>query len=57
MDSWAVRSHQRAARARQKGFSTDEILPIEAPQADGSVLTVDQDQAVREDATAEGMAG
>ena len=31
-------------------------MPIEAEQADGTVITVDTDQAVREDATLEGMA-
>ena len=56
LDSWGAQSHQRATRARREGFFEGEILPIEAEQADGSVLKVDQDQAVREDATAEGMA-
>ncbi|MFO7984460.1 MAG: acetyl-CoA C-acetyltransferase [Desulfatiglandaceae bacterium] len=56
MDQWGVRSHQLAAQARAEGFFKDEILPIEAVQDDGSVLTVDQDQAVRQDATLEGMA-
>jgi acetyl-CoA C-acetyltransferase len=57
IDRWGAQSHQRAARARGEGFFDEEILPIEAEQADGKTLTVDQDQAVREDATAEGMAG
>lgn len=56
MDRWGARSHQLAAKARQEGFFKDEILPIEAEQADGSVLKVDTDQAVRDDATFEGMA-
>jgi acetyl-CoA C-acetyltransferase len=56
MDRWGARSHQRAAKAQAEGFFEDEILPIEAEQADGSVLTVKTDQAVRQDATAEGMA-
>ena len=56
LDRWGAQSHQRAAKARAEGFFNDEILPIEAEQADGKTLTVDQDQAVREDATAEGMA-
>jgi acetyl-CoA C-acetyltransferase len=57
IDRWGARSHQRAAKARGEGFFDEEILPIEAEQADGKTLTVDQDQAVREDATVEGMAG
>jgi len=57
MDKWGVRSHQLAAKAQAEGFFDDEILPIDAPQDDGTVLTVDKDQAVRQDATMEGMAG
>lgn len=57
MDEWGVRSHQRAAAARQSGFFHDEILPIEAPQADGSTLLVETDQSIRDDATLDGMAG
>jgi acetyl-CoA C-acetyltransferase len=51
MDRWGVRAHQRAAKAQNEGFFKEEILPIEAMQADGSTLLVDRDQAVREDAT------
>jgi acetyl-CoA C-acetyltransferase len=57
IDRWGARSHQRAAKARAEGFFDEEIFPIEALQADGKTLTVNQDQAVREDATVEGMAG
>jgi acetyl-CoA acyltransferase len=56
MDAWGARSHQLAAKAQADGFFAGEILPIEAVQADGTVMTVDKDQAVRTDATAEGMA-
>jgi acetyl-CoA C-acetyltransferase len=56
IDSWGARSHQLASKARSEGFFVDEILPIEAEQADGTVMTVDTDQAVRDDATLEGMA-
>jgi len=57
MDKWAVRSHRLAAKAQEEGFFDDEILPIEAPQADGGVMTVKTDQAVRGDTTLEGLAG
>ncbi|MCK7469402.1 MAG: hypothetical protein MZU95_00315 [Desulfomicrobium escambiense] len=43
-------------RPAAQGFFKDEILPIEAEQADGSVLRVDTDQAVRDDATYRGPA-
>jgi len=55
MDRWGVRSHQLASKAYKEGFFKDEILPIEAEQADGKTLLVDRDQAVRDDATLEGM--
>ena len=56
MDRWGVRSHQLAAKAQAQGFFEDEIMPIDAEQADGTVMTVDRDQAVRTDASLEGMA-
>lgn len=55
MDRWAVRSHQRAARAQSEGFFKEEILPIDAEQADGNRIIVDRDQSVREDATLEAI--
>jgi acetyl-CoA C-acetyltransferase len=55
MDKWGVRSHKLAAEAQENGFFDGEILPIEAEQADGSVMTVDKDQAVRADTTLEGI--
>lgn len=55
MDLWGARSHQLAYKAWMAGFFKDEILPIEVEQADGKVFVVDRDQAVREDATVEGM--
>jgi acetyl-CoA C-acetyltransferase len=56
IDRWGAQSHRRAAKARREGFFDEEILPIKAEQADGKTLNVDQDQAVREDVTVEGMA-
>ena len=55
LDKWAVRSHQLAARSQEEGFFDGEIMPIEAPQDDGTVLTVKTDQAVRGDTTLEGI--
>src|SRR5512136_1792178 len=55
MDRWGTRAHQLASKAYKEGFYRDEILPIEAEQADGKILVVDRDQAVRDDATLEGM--
>ena len=56
MDAWGARSHQLAYKAQQEGFFDGEILPVDVPQADGTVMSVATDQAVRPDATAEDMA-
>ncbi|MGD8982964.1 MAG: acetyl-CoA C-acetyltransferase [Desulfobacteraceae bacterium] len=56
MDRWGARSHQLAAKAQGDGFFDGEIMTIEAPQDDGTVMKVEKDQAVRQDATFEGMA-
>ena len=55
-DRWGMRSHQLASKARKEGFFEGEILPIEAEQADGTIMTVDRDQAVRENVSMEDMA-
>lgn len=54
LDRWSTRSHQRAAAAYREGFFQGEILPVEVPDADGHRM-VDRDQAVREDATLQGL--
>ena len=57
MDQWGVRSHQRAHAAQEAGYFDGEILPIKAPQWDGTTMVVDKDQAVRADTDMEGMKG
>ncbi|MFA6117963.1 MAG: acetyl-CoA C-acetyltransferase [Sphingomonas sp.] len=52
MDGYALESHRRAAAAIAAGAFRDEIVPIET--ADGRF---DQDEGVRFDASAEGLAG
>lgn len=54
MDLWAIRSHQRADEAVQSGFFSGEIFPVAAKQSDGSVITVDRDQAIRPGTDMEG---
>ncbi|RJR26700.1 MAG: acetyl-CoA C-acetyltransferase [Desulfobacteraceae bacterium] len=56
LDQWAKRSHELAARAQEDGFFDGEILPVDAPQADGSKMSVKKDQAIRKDTTLEGLA-
>jgi acetyl-CoA C-acetyltransferase len=55
MDEWAVRSHALTVHARKAGFFDSEILPIEVTTQDGTLRTVDQDQAVREGTSLESL--
>ena len=54
-DAFAVRSHQKAALATEAGAFTDEILPVQLPQRDGSVKMFDRDESIRADTTAEAL--
>ena len=54
MDRWGTRSHNLAEKAQKEGFFDAEIMPVEAEQADGSMILVDKDMAVRHGATFEG---
>jgi acetyl-CoA C-acetyltransferase len=55
-DEYAVRSHQKAARATGEGAFTEEILPITIPQKKGDPLVIDRDEAIRADTTVEALA-
>lgn len=52
-DTFALRSHQRAAEARKNGHFDDEILPVTLP--DGTL--VDLDECIREDTSYEKLSG
>jgi acetyl-CoA C-acetyltransferase len=56
-DQYAAESHRKAAQATRDGWFTDEILPISIPQKKGSPIFFDRDEAIREDTTAETLAG
>jgi acetyl-CoA C-acetyltransferase len=56
-DAWAARSHRRAHAAWESGRMADEVVPVEAPQAKGSRVTVDRDEGIRSDTTQETLAG
>jgi acetyl-CoA acetyltransferase family protein len=56
MDKWSVRSHQRATKALQEGYFKGEIMPVEAPQADGTTITVESDVTIRPSTTLEALA-
>jgi acetyl-CoA acyltransferase len=53
LDELALRSHRLAAAAADAGRFEDEILPIKAPQGDGSVMEVSRDEGIRADTSLE----
>jgi acetyl-CoA C-acetyltransferase len=55
-DEFAVRSHQRAAAARDSGRFADEIVPVEVKGRKG-VTIVDADEHIRADSSVEKLAG
>lgn len=57
LDEFATRSHRLAAKGYADGFFKDEIMPVPAKQADGTVKIIDTDQSLRGDTTLEGLAG
>ncbi len=57
LDELALRSHRLAAEATEQGRFTDEILPVKAPQADGSVEEVTRDEGIRADTSLEALGG
>jgi acetyl-CoA acetyltransferase family protein len=56
-DEWALRSHQRAIKAIDAGSFTDEIIPIQVPQADGTTITFAEDEHPRRGSSMESLAG
>lgn len=55
-DEWALRSHQRAHAAHEKGLFADEILPVSVPQRRGDPVTITRDEPIRADSTIEKLA-
>ncbi len=55
-DAYAVRSHQRAALAWQKGLFADELVPVAVPQRKGDPVIFDHDEGYRADVTLESLA-
>jgi acetyl-CoA C-acetyltransferase len=50
-DEFAVRSHRRAAAARDRGDFARETVPVEVPQRKGEPITVECDEGIRPDST------
>ncbi|EME58760.1 acetyl-CoA C-acetyltransferase [Amycolatopsis decaplanina] len=55
-DEFSARSHQRAAAAIAEGRFDAEIAPVTIPQRKGDPVVFSQDEGVRADTTAEGLA-
>lgn len=55
-DRWALRSHQRAAAARDAGEFDAEIVPVEVPRRKGEPLRVERDETIRPDTSLEALA-
>jgi acetyl-CoA C-acetyltransferase len=55
-DAWALRSHQRAAAARQRGAFAAEIVPVDVPQRKGPPRVFDADETIRADTSSEALA-
>lgn len=56
MDVWALRSHERALAAIDAGHLEAEIVPVMAPQLDGSVVEFKVDENPRRGSTLEKLA-
>ncbi len=55
-DAFAVRSHQRAAAARDGGLFDDEIVPVPVPQRRGDPVPFTADEGIRDQTTAQALA-
>jgi acetyl-CoA acyltransferase len=55
MDEFGARSHQLAAKARETGKFSREIIPVDGHNADGFLISVDQDETIRPDTTVEAL--
>ena len=55
-DKFALNSHKKAARATEKGWFKDEVIPIEIKQKKGDPIRFDQDEGIRSDTTLDKLA-
>ncbi|UTF60566.1 acetyl-CoA C-acyltransferase FadA [Gilvimarinus sp. DA14] len=56
MDEFSLRSHKLAGAARRAGLFAREIVSVEGHNDAGNTVLVTQDETIREDTTAEGLA-
>lgn len=55
-DQFALRSQQKAAAAQKAGMFSQEIVAVNVPGPRGAIRTVTEDEHIRPDTTAEGLA-
>jgi acetyl-CoA C-acetyltransferase len=56
LDSFAVESHMKAARAKNNGYFKEEIVPIPVKTKDRGEIIFSEDESIREDTNMEKMA-
>jgi acetyl-CoA C-acetyltransferase len=56
MDEFALRSHQKAVEAQEKGRFKLEIVPVQIPGRKGEVTIFDTDEGPRKDSSLDGLA-
>lgn len=56
-DTYAARSHQKAAAAWKDGVFADEVVPVQIPQRKGDPIEFAEDEGIRANTTAESLAG
>ena len=56
-DTFAAKSHERAAAAIKEGRFAEEIVPVPVPQRKGDPILVETDEGVRPGTTAESLGG
>jgi acetyl-CoA C-acetyltransferase len=55
-DEFAAASHQKAARAWERGVFAEEVVPVEVPQRKGPPVAFERDEHIRPDTTVEKLA-
>ena len=55
MDEFGARSHQLAAKARETGKFTREIIAVDGHNSDGFLMSVDQDETIRPETTVDAL--
>ena len=55
-DAWAVRSHERAAAAWERGIMAEEVVSVDVPQSRGEAVVLERDEGIRPGTTVDGLA-